>query len=79
MFKVVHNLVPSYLSEQFSRRDAAHDHNTRGNHVNLSIPKPNTNFLKNSLAYNGAVAWNSIPTDIRYSENIEMLKKKLTL
>ena len=27
----------------------------------------------------GAVAWNSIPTDIRYSENIEMFKKKLTL
>ena len=79
MFKVVHNLVPSYLSEQFSRRDTAHDHNTRGNHVNLSIPKPNANFLKNSLAYNGAVAWNSIPTDIRYSENIEMFKNKLTL
>ena len=53
MFKVVHNLVP-YLSEQFSRRNTAHDHNTRGNHVNLSIPKPNTNILKNSLAYNGA-------------------------
>ena len=81
MFKVVHNLVPFYLSEQFSRRDTAHDHNTRGNHVNLNvcIPKPNTNFLKNSLAYNGAVIWNSIPPDIRYSENIEMFKKKLTL
>ena len=61
------------------KKKTVHDHNTRGNHVNLSIPKPNTNFLKNSLAYNGAVAWNSIPTDIRYSENIEMLKKKLTL
>ena len=79
MFKVVHNLVPSYLSEQFSRRDTAHDHNTRGNHVNLSVPKPNTNFLKNSLACNGAVAWNSMPTDIRYAENIEMFKKKLIL
>ena len=78
MFKVVHNLVPSYLSEQFSRRDTAHDHNTGGNHVNLSIPKSNTNSLKNSLAYNGAVAWNYVPTDIRYSENIEMFKKKLT-
>ena len=59
--------------------DTAHDHNTRDNHVNLKFPKPNTNFLKNSLAYNGAVAWNYIPTDIRYSENIEMFKTKLTL
>ena len=62
MFKVVHNLVPSYFSEQYSIKDTAHEFNIRENHVNLSIPKPNTNFLKNSLAYTGAFAWNSIPT-----------------
>ena len=70
MFKVIHNPVPSYFSEQFSRKETAHDYNTRGNHVNLSIRKPNINFLKNSLAYNEAVALNSIPTEIRLLENI---------
>ena len=29
-----------------------------------SIPKPKTNFLKNSFSYRGAACWNNIPTSL---------------
>lgn len=78
MYKVTHNWVPSYLSEQFSSMDTAHEYNVRGNQTNLGIPKPNTNFLEFSLTYSGAVAWNSIPVEVRASENIVIFRLKLT-
>ena len=56
IYKAVHNFVPMYLSSQFCGRDTMHEYNISGNHVNLCIPKPNTNFLKSSLIYGGAVA-----------------------
>jgi hypothetical protein len=28
------------------------------------IPKPNTNFLKHSFSYRGAVSWNNLPSEI---------------
>ena len=44
MFKIVNDMVPLYLSERFVKRETEHGYNTRGNHINLSLPKPNTNF-----------------------------------
>jgi hypothetical protein len=60
MFKVVNNAAPVYLVSQFSKRDEMHDHDVRGSKLNLTIPKPNTNFMKSSLTYSGAVVWNSL-------------------
>ena len=33
----------------------------------LSLPKPNTNFLKRSLCYSGACLWNNLPQDLKIS------------
>ena len=46
MFKIGNDMVPPYLSERFVKRETGHGYNTRGSHINLSLPKPNTNFLK---------------------------------
>jgi hypothetical protein len=54
MFKVFHKLGSSYLSQPFNRANLIHSHGTRGHDYNFAIPKPNSNFLKNSLEYNGA-------------------------
>jgi hypothetical protein len=56
-----------YLARPFNRANLIHSHDTRGHRYNFVIPKPNTNFLKNSLEYNGVVVWsvwNSIPIEI---------------
>ncbi len=36
-------------------------HHLRSNAVNFHIPKPETNFLKKSISYSGALLWNSLP------------------
>ena len=48
------------LVSQFSKRYEVHDHDlcVHGSKLNLTIPKSNTNFMKSSLAYSGAVVWN---------------------
>ena len=36
----------------------------RSNDQKLYLNKPNTNFLKNSFSYRGALSWNSLPAEI---------------
>ena len=66
-----------YLTSQFSRRNLMHDYNVRGSQVKFSLPKPNTNFMKNSLAYSGAVTWNSLSDDIKTTEDVTAFKMKV--
>jgi hypothetical protein len=73
MHKIANNDAPMYLTSQFSRRNLMNDYNVgmtaRGSQVNFSLPKPNTNFMKNSLAYSGAVTWNSLSDDLKSTED----------
>ncbi len=81
MYKdLAHNLAPSYLSDKFLTRDAVHKYNTRGNSINLSVPKLNTNFVKSSLFYwgGGGGGRNSLPDDLKTCPSLNMFKKKLS-
>ena len=79
MHKIANNDAPMYLTSQFSRRNLMHDYNVRGSQVNFSLPKPNTNFMKNSLAYSGAVTWNSLSdVDIKSTEDVIAFKTKVS-
>ena len=40
----------------------------------LNIPKPGTNYLKNSFSYTGAVIWNSLSVVLRQAETLESFK-----
>jgi hypothetical protein len=48
--------------------------NLRSNNLKLSQRKPKTIFLKNSLSYRGAAAWNNIPIN-----SINILKETTSL
>ena len=41
------------------------------------IPKPRTNYLKNSFSYTGAVLWNSLPAGLRQAKTLESFKAGL--
>ena len=77
MHKIANNDAPIYVTSQFSSRNIMHDYNVRGSQVNFSLPKPNTNFKKNSLAYSGAVTWNSLSDDIKSTEDVIAFKMKV--
>ena len=43
----------------------------------LNIPRPRTNYLKNSFSYTGAVLWNSLPVGLWQAETLESFKAGL--
>ena len=63
--EVLSNLVPEYLSDKFAGINTIHRHNLRGGQNNLFIPRPNTEALKKSFRYRGAVTWNSLSAEAK--------------
>ena len=76
MFKVRNSMVPRSISNLFQRTDDVHNYETR-QVQNYFPPKPNTNFKKKSFSYRGAVAWNSLPCDLKRSQTVQCFKNKL--
>jgi hypothetical protein len=77
MFIVVNNAAPVYLVSQFSKRDEVDDHDVCGSKFNLTISKPNTNFMKSSLAYSGAVVWNSLDEATKTCDSLSTFKNRI--
>ena len=63
MFKVVKNIAPNYLTNMFRKCDNS-NYSLRSNNLKLSLPKPKTDFPKRSFSYRGAVACNSLPSEL---------------
>ena len=70
MLKIVNNLVPEYLSDKFASVNTIHRHNLRGVQHNLFIPRPNTEALKKSFRYRGAVTWNSLSAEAKQATTL---------
>ena len=72
MFKVFNNLTPSYISENFTRRNNLNTSiNLRSSSAGCFIPpKPRTECFKHSLRYSGCLVWNSLPEDIKNVQTI---------
>ena len=78
MFKTVNGLAPQRLCDIFKNVDEIHNYNLRGSASKLYIPKPKTDFLKNSFGYSGAKLWNQIPEEIRNSGSFKSFCNKLS-
>ena len=73
MFKVYNDLVPTYISENFTLRNSA---NTS---INLRLtaagcfipPKPRTEYFKQSMRYSGCLVWNNLPEEIKTAQTID--------
>ena len=70
MYKTLNDLAPDYLQCLFTRRHIK-DYNLRNLEQKLSLPKPNTNYLKRSFSYSGACLWNNLPQDLKSVRSIE--------
>ena len=64
MYKIINGLAPQRLCEIFNKINEIHNYNLRGFLTRLYIPKPKTEFLKDSFGYSGAKLWNQIPEEI---------------
>ncbi len=59
-FKSLTGNSPKYLTKLF-HRCSNETYNLRSNYDQLSLEKPNTNFLKKSFSYRAAKSWNNLP------------------
>ena len=62
-FKAIKGIVPDYLIPTINLNGNA-NYQLRSNNRNIYLPKPKTNFLKNSFSYRGAMRWNNLPNHI---------------
>ena len=68
MFKTVNKQLPEYISEKFVNTNTIHRYNLR--ELNLFIPGPNTEALKKSFRYRGAIAWNSPSSEAKQATRL---------
>ena len=73
MYKTIHDLAPEYLQRLFSQGDA--EYNLRKLEGKLTLPKPNTNYLKRSFFYRGTCLWNNLPQYLRNADSIVQFKR----
>ena len=74
MYKTLNELAPDYLQCLFTERHV-NDYNLRNLEGKLSLPKPNTNYLKRSFCYSGACLWNNLPQDLKTVCSIRQFKR----
>ena len=72
--KSLNGLAPEYMRTMFTGRDEISSKPLRDTEGKLAIPKPRTNYLKNSFSYSGAVLWNSLPTELRQASTLDHFK-----
>ena len=78
MFKVYHNMTPTYINENFNLRSNLNTSvNLRSMNVGCFIPpKPHTECFKQSMRYSGCLIWNSLPDDVKSSETQETFHRR---
>ena len=72
VFKCLHGLAPMPLQKSFTR--VSHSQNTRGNNVNLSLPKVKTEAGRKRFAYQGTIIFNKLPNDLKTEQSLLRFK-----
>ena len=75
MHKTMNNLVPGYISETFTLANTIHHDNLRGSNHNLFVP--NTEALKKSFSYRGAILWNELTPQAKQATSLAAFKTHL--
>ena len=77
MYKIMYNLAPSYLREMFVYvKDSCKKNLRSSTEGKLYLLQPKTDYLKTSLAYSGAVVWNSLPMYLKDCTNLKKFKSE---
>ena len=71
MYRALTNSAPVYISSLYK---APHS-SSRNNY--LQLPKPRIDLFKTSMAFSGALFWNSLPVHLRSCHSISSFKRNL--
>ena len=75
-FESIHGLAPDYLSNRIVMRLDIHPYRTRSaNSSDVYPPRVKKEIFKRSLEYAGAIAFNSLPSRLKESADLETFKR----
>lgn len=63
MFKTMNGYAPVYMSKMFTKTTDVHTYGLRRTQNGLFIPRPNSEAMKRSVSYRGALCWNNLTND----------------
>ena len=76
LYKVLSNSAAPILKDSFiSRNILLNNYNLRNSQTDLTLPKPNREFLKRSFKYSGAYLWNNLPLEAKQAQSIYIFKR----
>ena len=75
MFKTLNNSAPEYLRNLFTDRNT--HYSLRNAEGKLNLPRPRTDYMKQSFSYCGAHLWNNLPESIRTIKSLKNFKKAI--
>ena len=76
IFKVIHDLAPSYLCELIRYQSTSHDLRSN-NDVLLDIPKHKSYIGSCAFVFSAPKLWNSLPEDVHTCLSLTTFKSKL--
>ena len=77
VFRCLHNLAPSYLSELLKLYAPERENLRSSDKLFLDYSIPSTEYGERAFSASGSVLWNSLPDDIRLLDDIGSFKSKL--
>ena len=77
IFKCIHDLLPLASCLGFSKLN--HGKNTRGNGLNLVLPKVKTESGKKTFAFQGTTLYNKLTRELKEERSLLLFKSKLKL
>ena len=77
MHKILNDKAPVYLRNRFKTSNVDDLYLLRKREMSLVLPRPKTEYLKNSFDYIGAKLWNNLPEEVRLINNHKIFKKCL--
>lgn len=74
-FKCIKGCYATEFKDLFVQRNSSRDSRRNGEIV---LPSPETNFMRNSIKYRGATAWNSLSSKDSAASNLNQFKRLLS-
>ena len=76
IFKLLHNLAPPALSSKIQFK-SSNNYRLRNTNTQIMLPKPHTNFVRNSSLYFACRLFNNLPFDLRTIDDVTTFTKKI--
>ena len=76
LFRIRHNLAPTYLLPNFRAISTVHSHNTRGSSFNFQLSRE-LSLSPSSFAFTAIKQWNGLPNNLKDIHEFRVFKRKL--